>query len=193
MYTHERACMHMYTHVSKRINRREMIYLALGRGNASLAPFGQAGRSGRVANPSRLTANCKLRTQIKFKLFSKLHSRKDRDHSLMGIYWFYPLSNPSTPLECASVCVAVAFLGCFPFFTVWILHCISLLFLIFFIRIRISHCIFMVSFLSKHLWRHVFYAQRISLRVSFYCFDLFSHLYLTCAFWLIWRIALNLQ
>lgn len=90
----------MYTHVSKRINRREMIYLALGRGNASLAPFGQAGRSGRVANPSRWTANCKLRTQIKFKLFSKLHSRKDRDHSLMGIYWFYPLSNPSTPLEC---------------------------------------------------------------------------------------------
>lgn len=81
-----------------------MIYLALGRGNASLAPFGQAGRSGRVANPSRWTANCKLRTQIKFKLFSKLHSRKDRDHSLMGIYWFYPLSNPSTPLEFVCCC-----------------------------------------------------------------------------------------
>lgn len=142
MYTHKRACTHMYTHVSKRINRREMIYLALGRGNASLAPFGQAGRIGRVANPSRWTANCKLRTQIKFKLFSKLHSRKDRDHSLMGIYWFYPLSNPSTPSS-----VAVAFLGCFPFFTVWILHCISCCF---------SYFLYEYEFHTAFLWFRFF-------------------------------------
>lgn len=127
---------HMYTHVSKRINRREMIYLP-----AKGLP------TPRNVEIPQWTANCAPKSNL--NCFQNCIQGRIANEasfyffSLMGIYWLYPLSNP-----CSGVCVlAVAFLGCFPLFFGFYCVNFALHFLFFFTQI--SHCIFMVTFPFK--------------------------------------------
>lgn len=176
---HTRTCTHMYTHVSKRINRREMIYLP-----AKGLP------TPRNVEIPQWTANCAPKSNL--NCFQNCiqgriaHEVSFYFFSLMGIYWLYPLSNP-----CSGACVlAVAFLGCFPLlflvFTVWNSQCISYFFLPKF------HTAFLwLRFLSKYLWRHVFYSPSF---FKFLCVFIVLIYFGICIWrmWLIWR-TLNLQ
>lgn len=144
-----------------------------------------------LPNPSQK----KLCTQIKFKLFSKLHSKKDRRCSLMGIYWLYPLypsqtKRPNQPplLNPRSKNLYQLHIGLFSayFFTVWNSHCILTRFSFLFFSINFTlhfYCfasfkIFMTArFLYVFLW------------ILFFCpfillfWYIFWNLDLTHAFW----------
>lgn len=132
----------MYTHVSKRINRREMIYLAR-------CPLAKGLPTPRNVAAQKWTANCAPKSNLNcFQncIQGRIEARRVAAlPSLMGIYWLYPLCDSVEGLPCSSRVrvLAVAFLGCFFFF--FGCYCVNfaLHFLCFFTQI--SHCIFMVT------------------------------------------------
>lgn len=89
------------------------------------------------------------------------HEASLHSFSLMGIYWLYPLPMRAEPLLW-SVCFGCCIFGLFSSFIIifffWFLLCeFRTAFLIFFLP-KFHTAFLWLRFLSKHLWRHVFYS-----------------------------------
>lgn len=161
-----------------------MIYLALGR-NAS-ARSSRASLERVAPNPTltQKRSEGNFCTQIKFKLFSKLHSTKVRLCSLMGIYWLCPLHMPSNktlrPNPKLQKLLSIAFWVVFSTFFSWL--CEFRTAFQFFITL-----FFFCEFHTAFLWFCVF--QNIYDGAFFICFliDFVSFFYSTfiLLFWYI--------
>lgn len=171
---------HMYTHVSKRINRREMIYLP-----AKGLP------TPRNVEIPQWTANCSPKSNL--NCFQNCIQGRIA-HEASFLFFFidgHLLALPTFEPLLWSVCFGCCIFGLFSsliflVFTVWISHCISYFFLPKF------HTAFLwLRFLSKYLWRHVFYSPNF---FKFLCVFIVLIYFGICIWrmWLIWR-TLNLQ